>query len=206
MEKFNEEKLATSHPQSANWNPTKGNPFDFSDTDNYITCDPPLIKIASKSICDAEDYEEVLPPIITTVKFNTHFKTAFEAIKYPHQSKLIDAVEEKSYEKEKYISGRDMIMSPDGSIHVKKTPVNPVTVYLDYPFNQIAEVTINPYINDNEPFMDFGYLVWQISRAYADIYKNKWEEFGIWGHAFEDLWLEIMQIRENNIITIYVGS
>lgn len=117
----------------------------------------------------------------------------------------MQANEQDSNEKEKYISGREMIN--DGvSIRVKRSEVKPVKVYIDYPFNKVAEITINPYMRNEIPCMDFGYIIWQVSRAYAEIYKKRWKEFGVWGHGFEDLYLEIMEIRKYNVITLFIGS
>lgn len=69
-----------------------------------------------------------------------------------------------------------------------------LTVYLDYPFASWIEVTISP-LENKLPFNDdwlggyfpVGYLFWQISKVYADIYKNHWEEAGVWGHGLSDL-------------------
>lgn len=207
MKKFEAEKKATSHPKMANWNPGKGNPFDYSSMIVEQKFDMPEINIMD---WDADaDMDALLPEIITNVNFNVHLKTVFETIKTPDQAfKLLQATEEKSYQKEKYISGREMIEAHDGSVSVKEAVVSPIKVYLDYPFGKIAEIIINPYVDSNykKQRMDFGYVIWQVSRVYAEIYKNRWEEFGIWGHAFEDLYLEIMEIRNDNVITMFIGS
>jgi len=205
--------LVTYVGKGINWDPEQGNPFDFANSEVKEKCEMPHITMMTDWDKDA-DLDALLPETITTVKFNLHLKRIFETIKTPNQSQILQPNEDKAYEKEKYVDGIQMIQEGD-TIHKKEGEVHPVTVYLDYPLGKIAQVKIYPYIRthlwkDGEitetKCMNFGYIVWQISRAYAEIYKNEWKEYGVWAHAYEDLWLETMTIKKNNIITLFVGS
>lgn len=77
-----------------------------------------------------------------------------------------------------------------------------LTVELSYPMNVVARVTIKPYRTyrtvDSEkrqsiPFMNIGYVLWQLSRAYKKIYQQH-KKYGVWGHALSDLYYERLTI------------
>lgn len=86
-----------------------------------------------------------------------------------------------------------------------KTGVPPtVVVDLDYPLSCIARVTISPFeLYGTE--QSFGHILWQISRAYKQIYKQ-WKKFGIWGHAITDLQIEGLEATADGRIEVHIGS
>lgn len=89
----------------------------------------------------------------------------------------------------------------------------PLRIHLNYPFGEIIEATIQPIQvvhSENEEnhfkFFPIGYLCWQISKVYADIYKNHWKEVGVWGHGMSDLIIEYLIIREDYTVTLGMSS
>jgi len=87
-----------------------------------------------------------------------------------------------------------------------------IITWLDYPFNKTVKATIYPYVRTFKKsgtfthLNYFGYLAWQVAQIYADIYKNNWEEVGVWGHSFNDLFLEGMVFYPDNEIKLLIGS
>lgn len=92
----------------------------------------------------------------------------------------------------------------------------PIFVFATYPFRNAVEIKISPYsftrISDNnEKFLaqnkiGVGYILWQISKAYKDIYKNYWKEAGVWGHEFMDLSFYSLNFFKGNKVLIQLES
>lgn len=115
---------------------------------------------------------------------------------------------------------RDLVHGIDRKLHRGKPqwaspmPVREFVCDLDYPLHRIARVRIRPYVvryrrrsggwATSSARMDLGYVLWQLARAYAKIYKRH-KEFGIWGHAISDLTFESVDIK-HNVLTVGVGS
>lgn len=97
-------------------------------------------------------------------------------------------------------------------------PINS-KIYITYPLSVIVEIEVNNINN-------IGELLYLIAQAYNEIYKeeknsstikegnikgmmNRNEtngKYGIWGHSIEDLFFECVQIYDNNIIHLCIGS
>lgn len=59
MEKFNEEKSTLNNPNLVNWNPTKGNPFDYSVETPEEKFDMPVITVMDWD--EDTDIDNLLP-------------------------------------------------------------------------------------------------------------------------------------------------
>ena len=92
----------------------------------------------------------------------------------------------------------------------------PIFVFATYPFMKAVEIEISPYSftrisENNEKFhaqskIGVGYILWQISKAYKDIYKNHWKETGVWGHEFMDLSFYSVNFFKGNKVLIQLES
>lgn len=174
-----------------NWNSEKGNPFDY-DTCNCKSED--IISVDTE--WEIVEKSEKKNSRIKEISFNHHLKTLSTINK--EQSDLIQGTDNNGLMK--YV---------DKEIDISK----PVIVYLSYPFKKKVEVTIYPLLRtfngaelDSAYIGHIGYYAWQIAKIYADIYKTHWEEVGIWGHGFSDLFLEGIEICEKNIFELHIGS
>lgn len=88
----------------------------------------------------------------------------------------------------------------------------PLKVYLDYPFSVCVEAEIFPlrrkelYETEYHGYFPVGYLFWQVAKVYADIYKNHWEEVGVWGHGLSDLIVNGCEIYEDYSVMLVLSS
>ncbi|MEM6265788.1 MAG: hypothetical protein AAGI38_25020, partial [Bacteroidota bacterium] len=92
----------------------------------------------------------------------------------------------------------------------------PLQVFATYPFSKPLAIEIYPYgytwvmdskaTHQAENQFSVGYILWQISRAYADIYENNWEHVGIWGHEFMDLAFNSIKFQSGNIALLNLDS
>ena len=92
-------------------------------------------------------------------------------------------------------------------------PTRTYTCDLSYPLSKIARITIEPYTDKTifsdgrsccAPQVSVGYLLWQLASAYRKIYR-KHKQYGVWGHAIEDLYFENLKIKDN-VVTVFIGS
>ena len=89
----------------------------------------------------------------------------------------------------------------------------PITIYVTYPFNSLIELKIHPVsvttfgakIKTGNYYW-IGYIAWQISKLYEEIFKNEYENVGLGPHCMADLQLASMRIHKNNIITLGINS
>ncbi len=77
-------------------------------------------------------------------------------------------------------------------------PFSKGVVIIDYPLGQSYRF---PITNADT----IGELLWRIAQIYKRIYKSK-AKYGVWGHAFDDLWFERVTIKNNDTITLDIGS
>ncbi|MDR3716787.1 MAG: hypothetical protein P4L51_28600 [Puia sp.] len=94
----------------------------------------------------------------------------------------------------------------------------PVSVWIDYPFEKSVKATLYPLVRlfdlDQHAshkvgrviVSDFNYYAWQTALVYADIYKNHYKEVGVYMHGFDDLYLESLELFEDNVIRLGIGS
>jgi hypothetical protein len=83
----------------------------------------------------------------------------------------------------------------------------PIITFITYPVQYLIETKIFPLKSNNyNAGFPLGYYSWQISKIYAEIFKNHWLEAGVWGHGLEDLYLESIELYKNNIVQISIGS
>lgn len=101
-----------------------------------------------------------------------------------------------------------------GEIDVGLEFEKPMYVYSSYPFEKMVEIRIKPIeatrvlkekIQTYQEY-NLGYILWQVSRVYEEIYKNRWEEIGVWGHIFSDLAFGSIKIYDENIIYVNLDS
>lgn len=88
-------------------------------------------------------------------------------------------------------------------------PTRALTFDLVYPLSVTARVTVRPYARvgwkgRKSEWMDVGYVLWQLARAYKEIYR-KHKRYGVWGHAITDLVFESLSISDN-IGDVGIGS
>lgn len=95
-----------------------------------------------------------------------------------------------------------------------------VRCYLNFPFKNKIFIEIYPllqkYILTNEfsklnksDFRDVfiytnGYIAWVIAQCYATILKDYYEQAGVWGYCFRDLYIEQISICKNNLIKVSI--
>lgn len=91
----------------------------------------------------------------------------------------------------------------------------PVRVYSSYPFDEMVEIEISPFTaffesrdGNSRRFQthDLGYLLWQIAKAYEEIYKDHWQTVGVWGHQFSDLAFGYIDLVDGNMILLNLES
>jgi len=171
--------------QALDWTQEKGNPFDYKKTYEDFTKDSEY-KI-KKEMPD-------VPKIMARIKMNIPLYSMHTIEELSHAN-LVHNMYEDSAKLDKHLNAHDAI-----------------TIYLDYPLGKIVEITSYAIRRTFEEqserryFFTVGQIAWEIAKIYADIYQNKWEKVGVWGHGLSDLHLEEIQIRDGNILTIYVGS
>jgi hypothetical protein len=86
-----------------------------------------------------------------------------------------------------------------------EAPIPPTAIVdLDYPLSRIARVTIPPFWQ-NGPVQSWGHILWQIARAYKQIYKQ-WKKWGVWGHSLDDLYYEGLAATRDGRLNLDVGS
>lgn len=184
--------------QLLNWDSEKGNPFDYEISNHHDT-------ISEDTQWEIIEGNKELKPI-KTIRSNIHLKLlASMDLKY---ISLLNGIDEDKKESITYLE----MIDKRKLIDIKK----PIIVWFDYPFNKIIKATIYPLVRTFDKdehsgskriILDYiGYLMWQISRVYADIYKNHWESVGVWGHGFDDLYLEGLEICNGNEIGLMIGS
>jgi len=174
-----QEKSQDDERMLMNWNASDGSPYGdevSEDNDRDALYEWKIV-----------DKKEDLQTVIEEYRFFNHIKT-MATLNY-NQSDLLGSGE--------YI---------DEYIDKKL----PIIVDLTYPFSKVVRVKIQPMSQmigkDTMYNANLGTIIWQISRAYADLYRNHWEEIGVWGHGFGDLYLEILRICKGNVFKVYVGS
>ncbi len=94
-----------------------------------------------------------------------------------------------------------LITARNGFFYFEES-IEEASIIIDYPMKKPKELII-------KDVSTFGELAWLISKEYASIYKK--EEavpgtYGIWGHSFGDLYLEIVSISKSGKIEIFIGS
>lgn len=73
---------------------------------------------------------------------------------------------------------------------------------IDYPLNIAAEFKFDT----GKAGLGFAGIVNKIANAYSKIYDNE-EKYGVYGHSFNDLVLEGMEVNfKSKTINIFVGS
>lgn len=169
-----------------NWNKEKGNPYKFSEkTYEDFTRDTEF-----RIIKEMPD----VPKILERIKMDIRLKD-MEGIKKLDQANLVKCS-----------------LDDNKKLDKRLKPFDALTVYLDYPFGKVVEVTIyaikRTFSSQSQRlyFFTVGMIAWEIAKVYGDVYKNQWEKVGVYGHGFSDLYLEEIQIRKDNVLTLYVGS
>ena len=102
----------------------------------------------------------------------------------------------------KFIHGATLSRSGKKSVAVleRDLPTRAITVDLSYPMDRIARVTVRPYKVGTQAGsrreMTVGYLLWQLSNAYQEIYED-WSRWGIRNHGIEDLRFTGFELDDN---------
>jgi hypothetical protein len=171
-----------------NWTPDKGNPYDYS-----VFNAPKTYSFSDNKIIISE---KKLRKMKEKMRIRFNHRLALLATLTCEQAHLMHG-----------------IYKNDGFNFLEKKELNyekEVTLFLSYPFKKQIEVIINPMLITRKDKSihnsNIGYYAWQIANAYAEIYKNHWEEVGVWGHGFGDLFLEGIIIMEKNNLLVSIGS
>ncbi|MBI4929436.1 MAG: hypothetical protein HY841_01645 [Bacteroidetes bacterium] len=172
-----------------NWNPTKGNPFDYQ-IHNYKDT------ISNDTEWKIEKRTNTKEKPIKQIYFFHHLKTlASLNLKF---IELLNGVDK----------GNIVTLLDKQYIDCTK----PIVVWFTYPFSQNVKATIYPLVRTFDESKQqiisehAGYLIWQIARVYAEIYQNHWESVGIYGHGFADLYLEGLEFFKNNEVELLMGA
>ncbi len=172
-----------------NWTPDKGNPYEYSAFNTKAT-----YMLFENQINIGEK--------LKLQKMKEKLK-----IKFNHSLALLATL---NLEQTALIFG---VYKGDGFTFLEKKELNcekEVSVVLDYPFEKMAKVIVNPllikYENDSRYESNIGYYAYQIAKAYEEIYKNAWKEIGVWGHGFGDLYLEGISVMNDNQLLVSIGS
>lgn len=185
-----------------NWNSNKGNPYDYAcnaDIEDKVSSKETEWKILTEE--EYKKYESLGK--LKSIKCNHHIKSlSFFDEDKAEQICGLNADENRLF----FRFYDDKILDPSKSIKV----------LLTYPFSKAVEVTIHPtttrrkYLKSGTERVfhkdSFGFFLWKIALAYAEIYKEHWEEVGVWGHGFSDLYFERVYFNDNNHITLGIGS
>jgi hypothetical protein len=184
-----EQKIISSETDSRllNWNASKGNPFDYD-----------TFGVKDLSFKNAEPHIE----IIEHRNIPNHGKKLAEYSLFYN----IHLVNTLSYRQ------ADLLLGYDGKLlfndlHEIIDKDLPVELYLSYPFRKSARVVIQPpMINDKNADYFIGYILWQTANAYGKIFKDMWQEIGVFGHGFSDLSFCGLTVYQGNKVEIQVCS
>ncbi|MFN7116115.1 MAG: hypothetical protein ACK4TA_04910 [Saprospiraceae bacterium] len=174
-----------------NWTPDEGQPYYYP-SDYYLITEPTWKILKEDEANKVFDYFQQPRNLIDKIELNlTSYVWCFHLIEHVGITKTISDLKGRTYLED--FADLDFIL----------------TTYIDYPFhNGIVEVKILPikyqYADSSEFWV--GYIFWQISKVYAEIYKNHWQEVGVYGHCFGDLAFSELIIDENYIAELIVES
>jgi hypothetical protein len=87
--------------------------------------------------------------------------------------------------------------------------LNRAVVNISYPLKHTVEVTIEPGTRGGEHWMTVGYILWQVARAYRQIYDEEAVDgrHGVWGHCLRDLFFECIRPHdESGYCELAIGS
>ncbi len=117
-----------------------------------------------------------------------------------------------------------LLKDNNGYSHVDMGSNKYCKILIDYPLNVTVELKLKV-----KNIKRFGSLLWKIAQAYKTIYeeeekttttiiipRNKRKgminrnptdgKYGIWGHDLEDLYFEEIEIYDNGVIELFIGS
>ena len=194
-----------------NWNPDKGDPFQTPKY-NYEYEDPSW-RILSDQASTVIDNIHLMP------EFKFH-RIYFPVTYYLWMiSKIVDF---DCLELLVGIHGRNSLKDINCTTHLDEVaeevsldPKKPISVFTSYPFHSKIEISIFPFKYVLETSngkkvssggFHIGYILWQISRQYATIYKHHSRKVGIWGHQFSDLAFGRIDILRNNQLMLDLES
>ena len=90
----------------------------------------------------------------------------------------------------------------------------PAQIRLTYPLSRGVLLEVRPFIpilrTDGFALrrarrMTVGHVLWTVAHEYLRIYAD-WKRYGVWGHAFEDLYFEAMTVKKGGVVDLVVGS
>jgi hypothetical protein len=89
------------------------------------------------------------------------------------------------------------------------------SVVIDYPLKTAVRLVVplmtrkfvwrDEKENDQRTETSPGYLLWVIAREYQRVYREH-EKYGVWGHGIGDLWFEGMEVAEDGVVGLWMGS
>ena len=213
-----------------NWMPGRGNPYLYQTHGSRDTYPPVSWKIAGE-LCNQKkgkahrhaQNEALHGKPIRTLDLDLHLRT-LSALKPEVVARLVAGVEPRG-RRDGRASGIAFVSYLDGdgrprkrfkrvgASRFKAIPPKAQTfrAFLDYPFQKGVIVTITPFKrrwrrDGTRSEQSVGHIVSHIARAYAEVYRTAWREVRVWGHGFNDLHLEGLEIYGGGWVAPLVGS
>jgi hypothetical protein len=151
------------------------------------------------------EISDINNPIINIMCFTKEFKPKDKIIEIELNYCSFKDICGLNYEQTDLIQGN----SDDYAISDLEEYFNedlPVSICLKYPFRKPVNIVI-PTTDSEGKWIDFtvGYLLWQITKAYALIYNNMGQEI-TWSSEFNQLCFRSLTIYKNNIISVDIFS
>ena len=86
--------------------------------------------------------------------------------------------------------------------------VEQIEADIDYPLKHKVTVKFGPYLINGRPRMTTSYILWQLARAYRQIYEEEAEDgrHGVWGHCLNDLYFERVRPHASGYCELQIGS
>ena len=194
----------------ANWSPDKNeSPYEYRSEYPKYEYTPYNFKILDDAEAERVFKEELIEEKSRGEIFICLGLWDVHLIEEPRTSRLIRPTEYQDPNGNKKFYYFEILCKTDNIISENQ----PIRAYATYPFHTVVEQIIFP-LNlttfwaelKTSKILPIGYIAWQISKLYSDLYKNFHRKAGVYGHSLSDLQLSSLKIYENNKMSIVVDS
>jgi len=100
-----------------------------------------------------------------------------------------------------------LITNINGDLYLNDPTFDKITVYLNFPFKRFIQVELfPPYENETPTHFWVGYIFWQITQVYTEVYQFHSKKAGVYKHTYNDLTFFGGTIDEQGIMSVEVDS
>ena len=227
-------KIVIPKMKLINWMPGRGSPYSYGANGVIYTSPKITWKILPGKLCNGKSgkaHKHALPgggargKPIRSIDLDLHLRTLAGVKPEVAETLVVGAETARGPYKRRSSIAFVRWLDGDGRSSPPKRrrkygrmtrmlPASPRTfkAVLDYLFQKAVVVTIPPFQRRFKSGgrarqqQTVGHIASMIARSYAEVYRTKWREVGVWGHGFNDLTLEGLNIYEGGWIEPLVGS